>query len=898
MAGGWRGPGPGAGGWGGMAMLTKRPRRTHRLPAYLLLALVTLSLLLLASSHPVQGDLPTERDNPLDASRNVSWTMGNASGLSLQGIELGNANATLPWKAANISWVRPREFVGNGSTDANLTISSADITIRADVANHVPDGDFATVGPWTYESSGGNITATWDQATAMFRTKGSQRDSLDSNPGTWIGVNGLAWTNATAPHEGKGMLGLNFSLGSNRGAWAGVQRYSPINWSGSGRMAIWILPLNSSLPLTFNVTAYVGSTLHQTTARNLRAGWQELLVDLTQLGPSRDSLVSLTLRVNGANVSRGTVYFDDLRVGNPNGFDETARIRQSIVKANATSAALGSSTLRLNWSISSASGVIGAVGIVNVSGPSGSALKTFSALPSLGWHTLLLDFSSTSSLPGFYLVNVGMQVMAANTTVAYAEARVDDIAIFFPNRHNGTYLSQPISLGAASEFSQVRWDFYTVASTSIRAKIRTGNDSNPGPPAWSDWRSWAIPGTQPAGLRQGSFVQIQIDLSTTNASASPSLRQLVLEGRHRSIQPGTISGTFSIPLDVRPTFLYWRAFNASAKTPSGTSISYSVGNGSYWRPVTSGESLADIRWTTIRWSAILGTMNGLATPSLGRIELVYEYLGPPARVALTWPGSPSVSSSALTIASGTRMNFTATLKDAGSHTISSSSDLFNWQTNDGQGQLRDGWYTAGDAGDYFVTATYRGTTLSARVQVHVVAGTWIDSLFRFSPYLLAMVSLGTIGYLGYQSGIRRMFKVDDLFIIGKDGRLLMHNTRRMRADRDEDILSGMITAILSFLKDADPEENGELKRFEIGGKTTLLERGAHANLVAVYSGKVPRWAGKDLKRFMVNLEKNFGTSFASWSGDPADLQGLQELTSHFVSRFRYRPPRRVNGRAA
>src|SRR5713226_9999987 len=125
MAGGWRGPGPGAGGWGGMAMLTNRPRRTHRLHAYLLLALVTLSLLLLASSHSVQGDLPTERDNLLYASRNVSWTMGNASGLSLQGIELGNANATLPWKAANISWVRPREFVGNGSTDANLTISSA-----------------------------------------------------------------------------------------------------------------------------------------------------------------------------------------------------------------------------------------------------------------------------------------------------------------------------------------------------------------------------------------------------------------------------------------------------------------------------------------------------------------------------------------------------------------------------------------------------------------------------------------------------------------------------------------------------------------------------------------------------------------------------------------------------
>ena len=116
---------------------------------------------------------------------------------------------------------------------------------------------------------------------------------------------------------------------------------------------------------------------------------------------------------------------------------------------------------------------------------------------------------------------------------------------------------------------------------------------------------------------------------------------------------------------------------------------------------------------------------------------------------------------------------------------------------------------------------------------------------------------------------------------------MFHSTRRMRADRDEDILSSMLTAIMAFLRDQDPEENGEFKLFKVGGKTTLLERGQHAYLAAVYSGRIPRWAGKDLHRFMADLEARFGDAFADWTGSPEDLHGLKEFMQRFVSRVRY-----------
>jgi hypothetical protein len=164
--------------------------------------------------------------------------------------------------------------------------------------------------------------------------------------------------------------------------------------------------------------------------------------------------------------------------------------------------------------------------------------------------------------------------------------------------------------------------------------------------------------------------------------------------------------------------------------------------------------------------------------------------------------------------------------------------------------------------------------------------------------VLAIGVAALAGFSLYELVIRRMFAIDDVFLIAKDGRLIVHNTRRMRADRDEDILSGMLTAIMAFLRDQDPEENGELKQFQVGGKTTLLERGAHVYLSAVYSGRVPGWAGKDIHRFVSDLEANFGDAFEAWSGSPEDLHDVKEYMQRFVSHVRYHGDRHAGPRAS
>ncbi len=866
-------------------MLAKRPMKVRRTAALVLLAIIALGFAISGLSLPARGDTPRIIENG-DASRTVAWTMNTSQGLTLQGAEIANGNATLPWRAYNVTW-DPSRFAANvsGTLDGNLSLNPSGISLRSDPGNHIADGDFATAVPWTYQNSlRGNVTAGWNQTlkAAVFRHDSPsteiQWDSMDTRS-AWNGVNGVLWTNTTKPHEGAGMLGLNFSFLSTARSYAGAQHVPALDWSKYDRMLVWVLPLNVSSPLTFNVTAFVGTALHGTIEQPLASGWHRFVVNLTELGSARSSLVSLTLRVNGQNVPPTTVYFDDLRVGISKRFDEVARIRQSLFKANSTTAALGSATLRFNWSLPNASGVVRVTGRVNVSGSSVFE-HDFSGPPAVAWRMFVADVSSVTAAVGWYNITIATEVLADNTSASKVELRVDNVSLLFPNRHNGTYFSRPVPLLADSQFVKVNWSVDALGSTAASMSLRSGNDTNPGSPTWSVWEIWTSAGQFTPAIPSARFVQVRVALTTTNASVTPVLRNMNLETRHRAAQGSVASGIFTAPTDY--PLLRWRTFRAVLRTPVPTNVSFSIGPGTFWRSVAPGASLSTLNWTTIQWNATLATSDGLLAPSLQRVELVYEFVGPVVRVVLT-------SMDSLAVHSGSWIRFMASALDAGSHVVTSASDRFSWTTSDPNGQvLNNGTYHAIDTGTWNVTATLSGTGYSAKAQVTVLPSGPGSGLFPYLPMGLLILVAGVLGYGGYEAFIRRMFAIEDVFLISKEGRLLMHNTRRMRADRDEDILSAMFTAILTFLKDFDREENGDLRRFEFGKKTALLERGDHAYLAAVYSGRVPRWAGKDLRRFMYDLERRFGETFARWSGDPDDLQGLKEFSERFVSRFRYR----------
>src|SRR2546428_3156232 len=69
--------------------------------------------------------------------------------------------------------------------------------------------------------------------------------------------------------------------------------------------------------------------------------------------------------------------------------------------------------------------------------------------------------------------------------------------------------------------------------------------------------------------------------------------------------------------------------------------------------------------------------------------------------------------------------------------------------------------------------------------------------------------------------------LEDVFLLNhKDGLLIKHETRRLRPDVDTDILSGMLTAVQAFVKDAlRGDDYADLNEMTVGHMHILIGRG-------------------------------------------------------------------------
>ncbi|HEV8595234.1 MAG TPA: hypothetical protein VGR51_06860, partial [Thermoplasmata archaeon] len=153
---------------------------------------------------------------------------------------------------------------------------------------------------------------------------------------------------------------------------------------------------------------------------------------------------------------------------------------------------------------------------------------------------------------------------------------------------------------------------------------------------------------------------------------------------------------------------------------------------------------------------------------------------------------------------------------------------------------------------------------------------------------IGAILAAAIGYIGWTRFAERRFSIEDLFLVGREGRLIMHTTRRLRADRDPDILTGMLTAIMLFVRDSFREENEELRRFEFGDRQVAVERSPHTFAAVIFAGEVPRGMTVFLQHFLTDIEDRFSEGLAEWSGDVEDLPGLRNMMEDFGRRGKWR----------
>jgi len=121
--------------------------------------------------------------------------------------------------------------------------------------------------------------------------------------------------------------------------------------------------------------------------------------------------------------------------------------------------------------------------------------------------------------------------------------------------------------------------------------------------------------------------------------------------------------------------------------------------------------------------------------------------------------------------------------------------------------------------------------------------------------------------------------VEDVFLIHLDGRLIHHATRRLATGVDTDILSSMLTAVTSFVKDALARTgDGQLGSLEYGDSKIILERGKSCYLAVVITGRQePPELREEMRQALRNVESEYGSALSTWDGNASTLAGVKKF---------------------
>lgn len=138
------------------------------------------------------------------------------------------------------------------------------------------------------------------------------------------------------------------------------------------------------------------------------------------------------------------------------------------------------------------------------------------------------------------------------------------------------------------------------------------------------------------------------------------------------------------------------------------------------------------------------------------------------------------------------------------------------------------------------------------------------------------VSLGLLGALFIQRHLR--VQIEEVFLVYRDGVLIYHLSRSLSADKDEDVLSGMLTAIQEFVRDAFVYgEHRELHQLDFGDYRIMIERGRFVYLAVVYSGKSSSIVRRRVRTVLNEIELAYRTVLDKWDGDMDKVAGARDL---------------------
>lgn len=127
------------------------------------------------------------------------------------------------------------------------------------------------------------------------------------------------------------------------------------------------------------------------------------------------------------------------------------------------------------------------------------------------------------------------------------------------------------------------------------------------------------------------------------------------------------------------------------------------------------------------------------------------------------------------------------------------------------------------------------------------------------------------------------YLVEDAFLIHRDGRLIIHESRAHREAVDEDIFSGMLTVILNYVKEKFDRADEGLRRLDFGNDGKILfERSPNTYLAASVVGGEPIVLPIYMVDTLREVEDRYGDRLAKWTGFLSELAGVEELVRRIL----------------
>ncbi len=126
--------------------------------------------------------------------------------------------------------------------------------------------------------------------------------------------------------------------------------------------------------------------------------------------------------------------------------------------------------------------------------------------------------------------------------------------------------------------------------------------------------------------------------------------------------------------------------------------------------------------------------------------------------------------------------------------------------------------------------------------------------------------------------LRNRDAVDEVFLVHKSGLLLVHLSKSLKAEKDRDVLVGMLTAVQSFILEAFAKgPSRELRQMDFGKRKILLRKGFHSYLAVIVRGRRPAVFTHRMRRALGEVERTYWRVIATWDGSSEGLEGADDL---------------------